>query len=98
MWGSRTRRGCPRPWSRPGAVIATVYTGGPGLVAMPGGTVAEAAPGKFVLGIGTSSPVIVQGWNGMAFDEPFARARDTLRFLRKALAGEKVSESYPTFT
>src|SRR5947208_10198880 len=85
------------PELRLGTAIVPVYTRGPGLLAMSAATVAEAAPGKFVLGIGTSSPVIVENWNATAFEEPFARSRDTLRFLRSALTGEKVSEKYETF-
>ena len=59
---------------------------------------AAAAPGRFVLGIGTSSDVIVENWNGIAFADPYARVRDTVRFLRAALAGEKVTEEYETFS
>jgi probable F420-dependent oxidoreductase len=39
----------------------------------------------------------VTDWNGVPFREPYARTRDTLRFLRKALAGETVDQAYPTF-
>jgi probable F420-dependent oxidoreductase len=85
------------PSLRLGTAIAPVYTRGPGLLAMTAATIAELAPDRFVLGIGSSSPVIVKDWNGLAFDEPFGRTRDTLRFLRSALAGEKVTETYPTF-
>ena len=85
------------PTLRLGTAIVPVSPRGPGLLAMSAATVAELAPGRFVLGIGTSSPVIVNGWNAMAFEEPFRRSRDTLRFLRSALAGEKVSSSYDTF-
>ena len=85
------------PELRLGTAIVPVYTRGPGLLAMQAATVAELAPGRFVLGIGASSPVIVSAWNAASFDEPFARSRDTLRFLRSALAGEKVSEKYDTF-
>ncbi|HEX3593361.1 MAG TPA: LLM class F420-dependent oxidoreductase [Pseudonocardiaceae bacterium] len=85
------------PSLRLGTAIAPVYTRGPGLLAMTAATIAELAPGRFVLGIGSSSPVIVGDWNAGAFDEPFGRTRDTLRFLRSALAGEKVTEEYPTF-
>ncbi|WP_086849640.1 LLM class F420-dependent oxidoreductase [Amycolatopsis kentuckyensis] len=85
------------PQLRLGTAIVPVYTRGPGLLAMQAATVAELAPGRFVLGIGASSPVIVSGWNAADFSEPFARSRDTLRFLRSALAGEKVSEKYDTF-
>lgn len=88
-------------WSqrlRLGTAIAGVFTRGPALLAMQAATLAGVAPGRFVLGVGTSSPVIVGQWNGIAFDQPFQRARDTLRFLRRALAGEKVTEDYETFS
>ncbi|WP_091449254.1 LLM class F420-dependent oxidoreductase [Actinokineospora iranica] len=86
------------PTLRLGTAIVPVFTRGPGLLAMSAATIAELAPGRFALGIGTSSPAIVEGWNGGEFTEPFKRTRDTLRFLRAALAGEKVSETYDTFT
>jgi probable F420-dependent oxidoreductase len=86
------------PQLRLGTAIVPIYTRGPGLLAMSAATVAELAPGRFVLGIGTSSPVIVSGWNAQPFEKPFARSRDTLRFLRSALAGEKVTEEYETFS
>ncbi|MDQ3579269.1 MAG: LLM class F420-dependent oxidoreductase [Actinomycetota bacterium] len=85
------------PTLRLGTAIVPVYTRGPALLAMSAATVAELAPGRFVLGIGSSSPAIVTGWNGIEFDEPFRRNRDTLRFLRKAFTGEKVTERYDTF-
>ena len=46
---------------------------------------AELAPGRFALGVGSSSDVIVERWNAMSFDEPYKRVRDTVRFLREAL-------------
>ncbi|GGT58918.1 LLM class F420-dependent oxidoreductase [Actinomadura citrea] len=85
------------PGLRLGPAIVPVYTRGPALLAQQAATLADLAPGRFVLGIGTSSDTIVQRWNGIPFDEPYKRTRDTLRFLRKALAGEKVKEEYETF-
>jgi probable F420-dependent oxidoreductase len=82
---------------RLGTAIAGFYTRGPCLMAMSAATLADLAPGRFVLGIGTSSQVVVEQWNDIAFDRPYQRARDTLRFLRAALAGQKVSEQYQTF-
>ncbi|GAB3962862.1 LLM class F420-dependent oxidoreductase [Actinoallomurus acanthiterrae] len=80
------------PQLRLGPAIVPVYTRGPGLLAQQAATLADLAPGRFVLGIGTSSPVIVERWNGIPFTEPYQRVRDTLRFLRRALAGEKVGD------
>lgn len=87
-------------WSselRFGPAIAPVYTRGPATLAMTAATLAEVTGGRFVLGIGSSSPVIVQRWNAIPFEEPFKRTRDTLRFLKAALAGEKVTAEYDTF-
>ncbi|MFI0353895.1 LLM class F420-dependent oxidoreductase [Actinomadura sp. 9N407] len=86
------------PELRLGPAIVPVYTRGPALLAQQAATLADLAPGRFVLGIGTSSDTIVERWNGIPFEEPYKRTRDTLRFLRKALAGEKVKEEYDTFT
>jgi probable F420-dependent oxidoreductase len=86
------------PELRLGTAIAGIYNRGPALLAMNAATVAAFAPGRFVLGIGVSSPVVVTAWNGVPLDRPYQRARDTLRFLRPALAGEKVSMTGDTFT
>jgi probable F420-dependent oxidoreductase len=86
------------PGLRLGTAIAPLYTRGPGLLAMSAATIAELAPGRFVLGVGTSTPTIVSQWNAAAFEAPYARARDTLRFLRAALVGDKVTETYETFS
>ncbi|GAA0435096.1 LLM class F420-dependent oxidoreductase [Acrocarpospora corrugata] len=85
------------PELRLGTAIVPVSTRGPGLLAMTAATLADLAPERFVLGIGASSPVIVERWNAGEFSKPYARTRDTLRFLRAALAGEKVTEKYETF-
>ena len=88
-------------WSsqlRLGTAIAGIYTRGPALLAMSAATLASLAPGRFVLGIGVSSAVIVEQWNGVPLTQPYQRSRDTLRFLRAALAGEKVTEEYQTFS
>jgi len=81
-----------------GVAIVPVYTRGPALIAQSAAALAELAPGRFTLGIGASSPVIVERWNGEAYVKPYQRSRDTLRFLTAALRGEKVTEEYETFS
>jgi probable F420-dependent oxidoreductase len=85
------------PELRLGTAIAPVFTRGPGLLAMTAAALADAAPGRFVLGIGASSPVVVGDWNGIEFEEPYSRTRDMLAFLRPALRGETVDEAFETF-
>src|SRR5262249_15651267 len=85
------------PSLRLGVAILPAFTRGPGLLAMSVASLCQAAPGRFVVGIGTSSDVIVERWNGIAFNKPYQRVRDSVRFLRKALSGEKVSEDFESF-
>jgi probable F420-dependent oxidoreductase len=86
------------PTLRLGTAIVPAYTRGPALIAMSAATMAAAAPDRFVLGLGTSSPVIVGNWNGMAFDQPYRKTRDVLRIVRQALAGERVDGRFDTVT
>jgi probable F420-dependent oxidoreductase len=86
------------PSLRLGTAIVPAYTRGPALLAQSAAALAETAPGRFALGIGTSSDIIVERWNGIPFEHPYRRTRDLLRFLRQALAGEKVDRSFDTFT
>lgn len=86
------------PTMRLGTAILPVFTRGPALLAQSVAAMAEAAPGRFVAGVGASSPVIVSQWNGTAYGRPVDRVRDTLRFLRAALAGEKVTADFTTFS
>jgi probable F420-dependent oxidoreductase len=86
------------PGLRLGCAIVPAYTRGPGLMAMSVAAMAEAAPGRFAFGIGTSSNVIVENWNDIPFDQPYKKTRDMVRFLRQALTGEKVDAAYDTFT
>lgn len=81
-----------------GVAIAPAFTRGPALLAQTAAAMAESAPGRFCLGLGASSEVIVSKWNGIDYDRPYQRVRDTLRFLRKAFAGEKVDEEFETFS
>ncbi len=86
------------PELRLGVAIIPAFTRGPALLAQSVAALADAAPGRFVMGLGSSSNVIVERWNGIPFEEPYKRTRDTVRFLRSALSGEKVKEEYDTFT
>lgn len=86
------------PDVRLGVAIAPAFTRGPALLAQTVAAMAEAAPGRFAFGLGTSSDVIVEQWNGIPFERPYERVRDTLRFLRLALSGEKVTEVFDSFS
>ena len=86
------------PTLRLGTAIVPVFTRGPALIAMSAASLAAAAPGRFVLGLGASSPVIVGDWNGIPFIEPFRRTRDVLRTTNALLNGERVTGDFDTIS
>ena len=75
---------------RLGTAIANVYTRGPATLAQSAAGIAELAPGRFHLGIGSGSQPIVEQWNGGRFIKPATRVKEMVQFLRPALAGERV--------
>jgi probable F420-dependent oxidoreductase len=81
-----------------GVAITPAYTRGPALLAQSLAAMADAAPGRFFVGLGASSQVIVANWNGLLFENQYKRVRDSLRFLRLAFTGEKVTQDYDTFS
>ena len=85
------------PRLRLGTAIVPAYTRAPACFAQSVASLADAAPGRFAIGIGSSSNVIVERWNGVPFVEPYKKVRDVVRFLRDALTGEKVTATYDTF-
>jgi probable F420-dependent oxidoreductase len=86
------------PTLRLGTAIAPAYTRGPACLAQSAATLAATAPGRFALGVGSSSELIVEGWNDKPFERPLQRTRDIVRFLRRAFAGERVDTEFDTFT
>jgi len=85
------------PRLRLGTAIVPAFTRAPACLAQSVASLADAAPGRFAIGIGSSSNVIVERWNGVPFVEPYQRVRDVVRFLKDALSGEKVAKRYDSF-
>jgi probable F420-dependent oxidoreductase len=80
-----------------GVAVTPVFTRGPGLLAMTIASLAEVAGGRFTMGLGSSSAPVVERWNGIKYDKPYARTRDVLNFVKRALDGEKIDEVFETF-
>jgi probable F420-dependent oxidoreductase len=80
---ARTRR------ARIGTAVVPVFSRTPALLASTAATIAAAAPGRFVLGLGASSHTMIESWHGLPFDKPLTRVRETAVLVRRMLAGEK---------
>ena len=74
---------------RLGTGVVNAFTRGPAVLAQHAAALQDASGGRFCLGIGSSSNVIVERWNGIPFEKPLSRVRETVEILRAVLAGER---------
>jgi probable F420-dependent oxidoreductase len=74
---------------RLGTGVVNAFTRGPAVLAQHAAALQDASGGRFCLGIGSSSNVIVERWNQIPFDKPLTRVRETVEILRTVLAGER---------
>ena len=84
--------------TRLGTAIVSPFTRGAMTLAMSAAAMAELAPGRFCLGLGAASNVIVERWNNATFERPRSRVRDMTQILRAAFAGERVSLELDTIS
>lgn len=63
----------------------------PAMLAMSAQSLQVLSAGRFVLGIGTSGPQVMEGWHGVRFDRPVRRTRETIEIVRKIAAGERLT-------
>ena len=62
----------------------------PAMLAMSALSLQALSGGRFVLGVGTSGPQVMEGWHGVRFDKPVQRTRETIDIIRAITAGERV--------
>jgi probable F420-dependent oxidoreductase len=74
---------------RIGIAVTPVYTRTPAVLAASLDVLSQVLPGRFVLGLGSSSQAIIEGWHGIRFEKPLTRVRETTLLLRSMLNGEK---------
>jgi probable F420-dependent oxidoreductase len=72
---------------RLGTGVVNPFTRGPAVLAMHAAALADASGGRFVLGLGSSSNVIVERWNEVPFEKPLSRMRAVIPVLRDVFAG-----------
>ena len=62
----------------------------PAMLAMSALSLHFLSGGRFVLGVGTSGPQVMEGWHGVRFDRPLRRTRETIEIIRLITAGERL--------
>ncbi len=78
--------------------ILPVYSRSPALIAQTAATIDALSEGRFVLGLGTSGPQVIEGWHGVPFSKPVGRTRDTIEICRKVWSGDKVTHEGKAFS
>ncbi len=58
--------------------LANVFSRSPAVLAQTAATLDELSGGRFVLGLGSSTPNLVEGWHGMRYERPLQRTREAI--------------------
>lgn len=74
------------------------FSRSPSQMAQAAASIQAIADGRLRLGLGTSSPAIVEGWHGLEFDRPLRRLREAVEIVKLATAGGEISYSGEIFT
>ncbi|MFT4826495.1 MAG: putative F420-dependent oxidoreductase [Halioglobus sp.] len=76
---------------RIGVAVTPVYTRSPSVIAASANVISQVIPGRFIIGLGSSSQTIMGGWNGIPLEKPLTRVKETAQLVRAMLKGEKTN-------
>jgi len=79
---------------RLGTAIVPVFTRPAALIALSAASIQQFSGGRFVLGVGISTPTIVEQWMGVPYKLPLTRLRETVAALRAAFSGQKIGRAH----
>jgi F420-dependent oxidoreductase-like protein len=73
-----------------GSAILQIPARTPANTAMTAATLDLLSGGRFLLGLGTSGPQVVEGWHGEPWGKPLGKTREYVELVRAALRREKL--------
>jgi F420-dependent oxidoreductase-like protein len=73
-----------------GTAIMQIPGRSPANAAMTAATLDLLSGGRFLMGLGTSGPQVVEGWHGQAWGSPLAKTREYVEIVRAALRRERL--------
>lgn len=80
-----------------GTGIAQIGARTPAMLAMSAMSMQNLSRGRFLLGIGTSGPQVMEGWHGVRFTSPLQATRDTIEIVRAVARGDKLEHHGPVY-
>jgi len=75
---------------RLGSGIVQLGARTPANLAMSALSLQALSGNRFLLGVGTSGPQVMEGWHGVRFASPLALTRETVDIVRKVASGERL--------
>jgi F420-dependent oxidoreductase-like protein len=75
---------------RLGTGIVQLGARSPAMLAMSALSMQALSNGRFLLGVGTSGPQVMEGWHGIRYDKPLRRTRETIEIIRMITRGERL--------
>lgn len=77
-----------------GSAILPIYSRTPTLLAMTAVGLDQLSGGRFILGLGTSNPQVIEGFHGVPYDAPIGRTREIIDICRQVWAREAPLEHH----
>lgn len=81
-----------------GTFVVQLGSRSPALLATSALSLQELSGGRFLLGIGTSGPRVMEGWHGVRFRKPVETTKETIEIVRTVSRGDRLEhqgEIYP---
>lgn len=73
-----------------GSGIISIHSRTPATVAMAISTLDILSNNRSILGLGVSTPALVENWHGIKFDNPFEKMKEYIQCIRMIMKGSKV--------
>ena len=76
-----------------GTGIAQIGARTPAMLAMSAMSLQVLSGGRFLLGLGTSGPQVMEGWHGVRFRSPITATRETIDIVRTVARGDRLDHA-----
>ena len=73
-----------------GTFVVQLGSRSPALLATSALSLQELSGGRFLLGVGTSGPRVMEGWHGVRFRKPVETTRETIEIVRIVSRGDRL--------
>jgi 5,10-methylenetetrahydromethanopterin reductase len=73
------------------ASVLSMWSRSPATIAMAATTLHQVSDGRFILGLGTSTRQLVEGWHDIAYERPAAHLREVTTRVRALVNGQRAA-------